>query len=260
MGSTLYETQTLLYCSRSAFVTFIFSIENYKRPQEEVDGLLNLAREKFRRLIKEADKIMAAGIRINVIGNVSLLPKDLQDLILQSMECTKANRKAVLNVAFSYTSRDEMTNVVRTLSQAAAKSYLEADDIDIDLIERCLYTSTHTTTACNDDHPNDNDKPMVSGQHCLDKLSSSSDSSSNGGQNSSLQIHAIKIPQPDLLIRTSGEVRLSDFLLWQSTYSVTYFTNVLWPGFGLCHFMAAIFYYQRKKYYAHKIFDIPSTC
>ena len=64
---------------------------------------------------------------------------------------------------------------------------------------------------------------------------------------------------PDLLVRTSGESRLSDFLLWQSSYSVTHFTNVLWPDFGLNHLMAAIFQYQGKKYYISEILNISSV-
>ena len=95
-----------------------FSIENYKRPSEEVDSLLNLARDKFRRLIKEADRFAKEGVRVNVIGNLSLLPSDLQSLIFQAMEVTSKNEKATLNVAFSYTSRDEMTHAVKVLANA----------------------------------------------------------------------------------------------------------------------------------------------
>ena len=97
---------------------FYFSIENYKRPSEEVDSLLNLARDKFRRLIKEADRFAKEGVRVNVIGNLSLLPSDLQSLIFQAMEVTSKNEKATLNVAFSYTSRDEMTHAVKVLANA----------------------------------------------------------------------------------------------------------------------------------------------
>ena len=97
---------------------FYFSIENYKRPSEEVDSLLNLARDKFRRLIKEADRFAKEGVRVNVIGNLSLLPSDLQSLIFQAMEVTSKNEKATLNVAFSYTSRDEMTRAVKVLANA----------------------------------------------------------------------------------------------------------------------------------------------
>ena len=93
------------------------------------------------------------------------------------------------------------------------------DDISVDLIERCFYTSVYN----------------------------------NNGNSSS------PCSCPDLLVRTSGESRLSDFLLWQSSYSVTHFTNVLWPDFGLNHLMAAIFHYQSKKYYISEILNSSSV-
>ena len=92
------------------------------------------------------------------------------------------------------------------------------DDISVDLIERCLYTSVYSSAG--------KDLEVTEKQSC-----------------------------PDLLIRTSGELRLSDFLLWQSSYSVTHFTSVLWPDFGLHHLMAAIFHYQSKKYYIGEILN-----
>ena len=102
----------ILYCA---------SIENYKRPGGEVESLLNLARDKFRRLIKEAQRFADEGVRVNVIGNLTLLPPDLQQLIQRAMEVTSKNKRATLNVAFSYTSREEMTNAVKTLSNAVKK-------------------------------------------------------------------------------------------------------------------------------------------
>ena len=102
----------ILYCT---------SIENYKRPGGEVESLLNLARDKFRRLIKEAQRFADEGVRVNVIGNLTLLPPDLQQLIQRAMEVTSKNTRATLNVAFSYTSREEMTNAVKTLSNAVNK-------------------------------------------------------------------------------------------------------------------------------------------
>ena len=123
-----------------------FSIENYKRPSEEVDSLLNLARDKFRRLIKEADRFAKEGVRVNVIGNLSLLPSDLQSLIFQAMEVTSKNEKATLNVAFSYTSRDEMTHAVKVLANAVdtGNSTLKTNLV---LSERvnCIYKSLSPT-------------------------------------------------------------------------------------------------------------------
>ena len=110
------------------FLKLYFSIENYKRPSEEVDSLLNLARDKFRRLIKEADRFAKEGVRVNVIGNLSLLPSDLQSLIFQAMEVTSKNEKATLNVAFSYTSRDEMTHAVKVLANAVDTGKFKPQD------------------------------------------------------------------------------------------------------------------------------------
>jgi len=203
--------QTLQWCHDlgiNQVTVYAFSIENYKRPQEEVNTLMNLARDKFRRLITEADRFADAGVRVKVVGNVALLPADLQELIREAERLTSANSKAVLNIAFSYTSRDEMTSAVRRLSRAVKQGHIKETDISPQLIERCLYT-------CD---------------------SSSSFSS-----------------PPDLLVRTSGEVRLSDFLLWQSSYSVTHFTQVLWPEFSLHHLLAAVFHYQSKQLYIQEL-------
>jgi len=204
--------QTLQWCHDlgiNQVTVYAFSIENYKRPQEEVDTLMNLARDKFRRLINESDRLSEAGVRVKVLGNVTLLPKDLQELVHQAERITAPNSKATLNIAISYTSREEMTQAVRKLSEAAKQGVIDESDISNDLIERCLYTS----------------------------------GSGSGHQ------------MPDLLVRTSGEVRLSDFLLWQSAYSVTHFTNVLWPDFSLHHLLAAIFHFQSKSFYIQQLFD-----
>ena len=109
------------------------------------------------------------------------------------------NFRCTLNVAFSYTSREEVCSAVKKVSKAVDDGILKTDDISENLIERCLYTGFS--------------------------------------------------PRPELLVRTSGEVRLSDFLLWQSSYSVTYFSEVLWPEFGLNNLLFAIFYFQRHHRY-----------
>ena len=107
--------------------------------------------------------------------------------------------RCTLNVAFSYTSREEVCSAVKKVTKAVNEGLLKPKDIDQNLIEKCLYTGNS--------------------------------------------------PMPDLLVRTSGEVRLSDFLLWQSSYSITYFSEVLWPDFTLNNLLIAIFYYQRHKRY-----------
>lgn len=144
--------------------TFAFSIENFKRSSEEVDGLFNLAREKFARLLQETARLEEHGIRIRVIGNIELLPLDLQKLVATAMLSTERNDKLFLNVAFAYTSRDEITQAVETVLRHGSED-IGAADISERLLQECLYTR-----------------------------------------------HS---PPPDLVFRTSGETRLSDFMMWQ---------------------------------------------
>lgn len=144
---------------------YAFSIENFKRSEDEVNTLLELAREKFKKFMEEKDELHKRGICIRMIGNWQLLPVDLQKCMAETMLETKDNNKAYLNVAFAYTSRDEMTESIRGILDGVKRNELDACDITDDLIRRCMYSG----------------------------LSS----------------------DPDLLVRTSGESRLSDFLLWQ---------------------------------------------
>lgn len=144
---------------------YAFSIENFKRSSEEVETLMRLAREKFSKLMEERDKLNEQGICIRIIGNMSMLPLDLQRIMAEATLLTQHNRKAILNVAFAYTSRDEITESIRTIVKGVEDEELETNDVDDELIRKCMY---------------------------------SKDS-----------------PDPDILVRTSGESRLSDFMLWQ---------------------------------------------
>jgi len=121
----------------------------------------------------------------------------MRELIAKATKVTEDNAECTLNVAFSYTSREEIVHAVRQAATRVQAGHLMPNQVSEEVLERLLYTS-----------------------------------------HSSL---------PDLLIRTSGETRLSDFLLWQSSYSVTYFTQVLWPDFNLWYLMAGIFHYQRNS-------------
>ncbi|CAH1180346.1 unnamed protein product [Phaedon cochleariae] len=177
---------------------YAFSIENFKRSKEEVETLMGLAREKFQKLLEEKDRLMKEGVCIRVIGNLSLLPEDLQELITKAMLLTKDNNRSILNVAFSYTSRDEIIHSIKTVIEGVTNDDISIDDIDEELLSSCLY------------------------------------------------MH--KSPNPDILIRTSGEVRLSDFLLWQLSGTEIYFTDVLWPEFCIWHLLGCVFKYQRSVF------------
>lgn len=193
--------ETLQWCMDlgvKEVTVYAFSIENFKRTEEEVNGLMDLARLKFKRLIEEKDKLNEKGVRIRVIGNIELLPRDLIELIKEAMYITKDNAEAFLNVAFSYTSRDEMVETSRILIDGLKTNKIAEEDLSMDLFDKCLYTG-----PC---------------------------------------------PEPDLIIRTSGETRLSDFMLVQSKFSFLYFCEKLWPDFSAWNLIRAVFSYQYDLY------------
>lgn len=175
---------------------YAFSIENFKRSKEEVDCLMELAHQKFTRLLQEKDLIQKHNVCVRVLGNLHLLPIDIQKLVAEVVNISKNNTRAILNVCFSYTSRDEICTAMKEVAEGVERGLLKPSDISEELLEKCLYTC--------------------------------------------------KSHDPDLLIRTSGEVRLSDFLLWQSSFSVLSFIKVLWPDFSVWHLYAAILQYQRN--------------
>ncbi|XP_069828702.1 dehydrodolichyl diphosphate synthase complex subunit DHDDS [Dendropsophus ebraccatus] len=189
--------ETLRWCLNLGIcevTVYAFSIENFKRSKEEVDGLMELARQKFTRLLEEKDKLQKHEVCIRVIGDLSLLPLDIQKLIAQAVLETKYYSKCFLNVCFAYTSRHEISNAVREVAWGVQEGLIEPRDVSENLLDQCLYTSNS--------------------------------------------------PDPDLLIRTSGEVRLSDFLLWQTSHACLVFQSVLWPEYTFWNLCEAVLRYQ----------------
>ncbi|XP_025918250.1 dehydrodolichyl diphosphate synthase complex subunit DHDDS isoform X3 [Apteryx rowi] len=189
--------QTLRWCLNLGIrevTVYAFSIENFKRSKEEVDGLMDLARQKFSRLLEEQENLKKHGVCIRVLGDLPLLPLDIQELIAQAVLATRNYNKCFLNVCFAYTSRHEISNAVREMAWGVEQGLLEPSDVSESLLDKCLYTSNS--------------------------------------------------PDPDLLIRTSGEVRLSDFLLWQTSHSCLVFQSVLWPEYSFWNLCEAILRFQ----------------
>ncbi len=109
--------QVLQWCNDlgvKEVTVYAFSIENFNRSESEVSALLDLARDKFRRLLAEKERLCEQGVRVRVVGRTALLPDDLRALIAEAEAETAANGRRTLNVAFSYTSREEMAQVERT--------------------------------------------------------------------------------------------------------------------------------------------------
>jgi tritrans,polycis-undecaprenyl-diphosphate synthase [geranylgeranyl-diphosphate specific] len=177
---------------------FVFSTENFKRPQEEVDELMHLFREKLRALLKN-DDIHKHRVRVKAIGRLNLLPEDIQQMIGEVEEATKGYDEHFLNFAMAYGGRAEIVDAARKIAQEVKDERLSPDDIDEEIFEENLYTA--------------------------------------------------QLPKqdPDLVIRTSGEERLSGFLLYQSAYSELFFLDVFWPEFRRIDILRAIRTFQRRK-------------
>ncbi|XP_071370746.1 dehydrodolichyl diphosphate synthase complex subunit DHDDS [Centroberyx affinis] len=189
--------ETLRWCLHlniQEVTVYAFSIENFKRAKDEVDGLLELAKQKFLRLLGERDNLEKHGVCIRVLGDLTMLPLDLQQLIAKAVVTTRAHKKCFLNVCFAYTSRHEITNAVREMAWGVEQGLIKSSDVSEALLSECLYSNNS--------------------------------------------------PNPDLLIRTSGEVRLSDFLLWQTSHSCLVFQSVLWPEYSFWNLCEAILQYQ----------------
>ncbi|XP_050392674.1 dehydrodolichyl diphosphate synthase complex subunit DHDDS isoform X2 [Patella vulgata] len=192
--------QTLEWCldlGISEVTVYAFSIENFKRSKDEVDCLMELARQKFSKLLHEKEMIEKHGICIRVLGQLTLLPQDIQETIAEAVYFTKHNTRAILNVCFAYTARDDICTSMREMTNGVKQGIIKQSDINEELLEKCLYTS--------------------------------------------------QCRKVDILIRTSGEVRLSDFLLWESAYTCLAFVKVLWPEFSIWHLYAAVLHYQRNS-------------
>ena len=173
---------------------YTFSTENWNRPTEEVDTLMNLLSST---LLQEAEEIFSKGIRIRAIGDLEALPEDVRNQLYNIMELTKNNTKGNLTLALSYGSQKEILNAVKELCKKVKNGDISENDIDEHLFEQHLYTK--------------------------------------------------ELPPVDLLIRTSGEVRVSNFMLWQIAYAEMQFIDVLWPDFTKETFFQCILDYQTKE-------------
>lgn len=171
---------------------YAFSTENWKRSEEEVGAIMKLLKFYILDFFKSYDE----NIKVNVIGRIGDLPKDLQKEIRSVEEKTKNNTGLVLNIAFNYGGRDEIVTAVKTITQKVLDRKLKIDDITENEISNSLYTA---------------------------------------GQ-----------PDPDLLIRTSGEERISNFLPWQISYSEFVFTDKYWPEYSNSDLLESIQIYQKR--------------
>ncbi|KJA17920.1 hypothetical protein HYPSUDRAFT_145740 [Hypholoma sublateritium FD-334 SS-4] len=185
---------------------YAFSSENFKRSAVEVSALMQLAEEKLVELCNHGDLLNEYGVRLNVVGRTELLPESVQKAIRQAEHLTRHNKRSILNLCMSYTSREEMTLAMETcVRDATAQSYEDSYVVSIT-------------------------------RYITEKEINSQLGISLGGS-----------PPLDILVRTSGVKRLSDFMLWQcSEDTQLQFSPAYWPDFGLFDFVPVILDYQRR--------------
>ena len=162
---------------------YAFSTENWGRPREEVEGLMNILEDVIDRELAELNK---EGVQLRHIGRLERLDPKLQEKVMDAIELTKHNDRLVLNVAFNYGGRDEIVFAIQKMINDGVKS----EEVTSNLVSRYLFTAG--------------------------------------------------VPDPDLIIRTSGELRVSNFLIWQGAYSEWYVTSVYWPDFNKDEFRKAL--------------------
>ena len=177
-----------------ALTVYAFSTENWKRPTDEVSGLMGLLKLYIRRELKT---LQQNNIRFGVVGGLEGLPKDVRDELKRGIEETSTLTGLKFSLALNYSGRSELTDVVRRIAEAAKAGTIDPSAIDEETVERHLFTA--------------------------------------------------HLPEPDLLIRTSGEMRVSNFLLWQIAYAEIWVTDVLWPDFRRRHLLQAIADFQKRE-------------
>jgi tritrans,polycis-undecaprenyl-diphosphate synthase [geranylgeranyl-diphosphate specific] len=177
---------------------YAFSTENFARNSKEVDQIMNIAAERFLKLLTD-DRVHRNKVQVRVLGRTNMLPPDLQKRIKDVEVATAVYNNHFLNFAFAYGGRAEIVDAARIIAEQVKAGQIEPQDIDESTIEKYLYTAH------------------------MDKQ------------------------EPDLIIRTSGEERLSGFLVWQSAYSELVFLDVYWPDFRFIDLLRAIRTFQRRK-------------
>jgi len=172
----------------STATLYAFSTENWNRPSEEINGLMDLFSDSIK---SQTDKIIKNNIRVRILGDISIFTKELQIEIKSLVKKSSINTGLKLNIALNYGARSEILMAVNKATKKRGGALLEKD------LTENLYTRD--------------------------------------------------MPDVDLLIRTGGQRRLSNFLLWQVAYSELYFIDTLWPDFSEKDFVNALYFFQKTE-------------
>jgi ditrans,polycis-polyprenyl diphosphate synthase len=186
----------LLWCIEleiKELTVFAFSIDNFNRPQEEVDSLMLLAKEKFAKLAEKNEYLNEYGVKVCFYGNLNFLDEEMKNIFLKMEHDTEKNNRIKLNVCFPYNSTEEIYSAVEK-----SKNKIEKEFFDSQKLKEILESNLYGQYNCN----------------------------------------------PDIVIRTSGEIRLSNFLLYQTRFSMLFFLDKFWPEFNFSDFIKIIIRYN----------------
>lgn len=173
---------------------YAFSTENWLRPEDEVNALMDLM---VQAIAKETNELIKNGVRLRCIGDIQRLPQRTRDALHRCIERTSDGKSLTVVIALSYSSRWELTEAAKSIASDVKKGILDENSITEEILSDYLTTK--------------------------------------------------EMPDLDLLIRTGGEIRISNFLLWQAAYAELYFTDTFWPAFSQENFYAAILDFQKKE-------------
>lgn len=173
---------------------YAFSTENWARPKDEVDGLMNLL---VSTIVDELPTLQKNNVSLRTIGDTCGLPEKAQQRLADAIQQTAENRGLKLILALNYSGRWDIVTMAQQIARKAREASLDPEQIDASVVSQHLSTANY--------------------------------------------------PDPELLIRTSGEMRISNFLLWQMAYTELFFTEVLWPDFRKAHLHEAIAAYQKRE-------------
>lgn len=173
---------------------YAFSTENWKRPMEEVQGLMKIL---VQYIMRELDKLHENNVKVQIMGDISKLPEFARKEVMKTIEKTSQNTGMILNIGLNYGGRDEIIFGIKNLLNDIEMGKINIEDLNSENFSDYLYTK---------------------------------------GQ-----------PDPDLLIRPSGELRLSNFMLYQIAYTEFWMSDVLWPDFTEKHLMLSIIDYQKRN-------------
>lgn len=186
--------EAAIHADVSFLTIYAFSTENWNRPDEEVDALMELM---VHAILKETPDLIKQGVRLLTIGDYERLPDRTKNALKESLDQTKDGTNITLVLALSYSSKWEISHAVKNIIDDVQNNKLLSRDVNEELISDYLSTKG--------------------------------------------------IPDPDLLIRTGGEQRISNFLLWQLAYAELYFTDTYWPDFNDEHLYKAIYDFQKRE-------------